>query len=364
MGEVDWREQVASRAAKILPDIISQTPVIGEAAKELLAAFGYDQGIADKYFTSLLRNLSKEVDKTFLDDGIGLEGGLAYAKSGNEKSNFIVSRPVAAYLHSITDPDQKPLPLKSLVVALLHERMWQCKDSAVLYDAYSVMPLYEGVTAITRRLQRIVSLAIEIRNNTLQAISKYEPAAKLFEMNNSNTSIYQHMERVRSDDVFSEADHAECIALSTCPILLIEKYIDLFANNGKENIHYIPYIKPFEAPDRDHPPMLRRAVVIDENSTSPGLAIENVVRIRPFAFLDMAASQNDDHAWPYGREVEAGFINLLPPFDLWCDHGSSIPPRWMEKGRVPDVVGVVIRNGAPTNQDWDEYVQSNSHSPD
>lgn len=358
-----WQEKVALRAAEMLPGLISQTPVIGESAKKLLSSLGYEQGIADSYFNSILRNLSLSVDKCFTDDAIGLEGGLVYSKSGTNKSNFIVSRSVAAYLNSITDPAQKPLALKSLVIALLHERMWQCKDSASLYDAYSIMPLYEGIKAITGRLQKIVSLAIDIRDTVLVAVSRFEPASEMFKLANGGSSVYEHCDKIRAEDIFTESAQSECISLSTCPSLLIERYIDIFASHGDMKFYYIPFTKPLVAPDKASPPMLKFGTVKDRNSSSPGLAIDNVIQIVPFPFLDMQAAKNDSNSWPYGKEVEAGYINLNPPFEFWCDKGISEKPAWAED-RVPDMVVVAERENAISTQEWDEYVTSAAKGQD
>lgn len=351
---VDWHQKVAMTAAEIIPSIIAQTPVIGDSAKKILNNLGYEHGVANGYLNSILKNLSARVNEVFCADASGLDGGLVYGRSGTLKSNFIVSRSVAAYLSSLTDSLQKPIALKGLVIALLHERMWQCKDSGRLYDQYSVMPLYEGIREITNRLALIVSLAIEIRNSIIQAISKFEPASELFKMANEGQSIQAFSETVRLNDLFDEHAHSECVSLSTCPMLLIERYMDLFSQHGAARFHYIPFPKPLEAPAKKAPPMLKSIQLRESFVMSPGLAVENIIQIKPYQFLNFKAAQNDN-CWPYGSEVEGGYINLNPPFELWCDQGNNEQPDWVED-RIPDVRFVAHRQ--ISNQEWDEYVEN------
>jgi hypothetical protein len=362
MTETSWKDKIALAAVKLFPDAIGSTPYIGSAARELIESLGYDLRVASGYFSSILKVESQKVNRAFDEDAIGLYGGLAYQKSGSKESNFIVSRAVAAYLNSITDTTKTPLSLKGLVIALLHERTWQCMDSKELYDAYTMMPLHEGISAITMRLQLIVSLAIEIRQSILGAIAKFEPAAKLFESSNMGLSIKVMIDQSRVNDVYDERDQAECIELSTNPTLLTERYVELFSSTGRARMHYIPYLKPYEIPKKDAPPMLKSIALEERSFQSPGLAVENIVRIIPYKFLDMSASSNDNLGWPYGKEIEAGYINLNPPFDFWCDHGviNSNKPEWIDGERIPDVLNSVVRSSAPSPEQWEEYESVNS----
>lgn len=352
-----WQQKVAMTAAEILPAIIGQTPIIGDSAQKILNTLGYEQGIADSYLNSILRNFSDRVDKAFNQDAIGLDGGLAYSKSGTAKSNFMVSRAIAAYLHSIIDPAQIPMNLRAIVIALLHERMWQCRDSKALHDWYSVLPLYDGIREITTRLSLIVSIAVEIRDGVIVALGRFEPSAELFKLANNGISVREYADHIRNNDIFDDHSHSECISLSTCPMLLIEKYVDLFTCSGNEKFHYIPYPKPQEKPNKFKPPMLKSAHIVDSASVSPGLAVENIVQIKPFPFLNMEAAKNDSSVWPYGEEIENGYINLNPPFQLWCDHAGLKIPDWVNN-RLPDVV--IVNKRGVTTQDWDEYVEENS----
>lgn len=358
----DWKDKIFNSAKKSFPDLIAETPIIGAAARDLIHALGYDKNLADSFFNSLLRKLSAVVDQNFCEDAVGPQGGLSYARSGSEKSNFLVSRTIAAWLNSITHPDHAPLSLKSIVISLLHERTWQCRDSGDLYNHYAVVPLLAGVGELKKRLNRIVDLATDIRNITLAAVATHDAAKLLFENSNAGTTVQQYIDYARKSDSFSEFDASDCLALSTTPMLLIERYVDLFAQDGKESFHYIPYLKPFDPPRRDSLPMLQSSKTLDRESVSPGLAIENIVRIAPFPFLDLATANGNRLTWPYGHEMESAFINLKPPFELWCDFGKSVRPEWVEPDRVPDVVGVLWRNGHPSDEQWNEYEQHASPS--
>lgn len=357
----EWAERITRAAKLAAPNLLSNIPGVGEAAKDLLNAFDYDRKVAEGCYETLLKKLSSMVESKFIEDGIGLEGGLIYGKTGNGKSNFLVSRSVAAWLNSITDPDVQPLSLKNIVLALLHERTWQSKDSHELYARYVALPLYEGVTEITSRLAMLVQLATNIRNITIAAIADFEPAAEMFKRCNGNVSIVDYMEYAKKVDQFNGIDQADLFALSTSPTKLIERYMEIFSVEGAHKFHFISYPIPVVAPDKQRPPMLQQSMVKGNGSVSPGLAIGNIVRIRPYKFLAIDAANQDDLHWPYGREPKSGYINIHPPFELWTDLGGDVtPPEWLEEDRLPDVVSVSQRQYDPNPEQWDEYVKTSS----
>jgi len=146
------------------------------------------------------------------------------------------------------------------------------------------------------------------------------------------------------------------------PKKLIDSYLDVICQPGSILLSYLPYEEPNRAPNRDAPPMLSSVKV--KGWDSPGLAVDNVVLIRPRKYLNTRIHEFSDTEWPYGNEYREGFIQLEPPFSLFMDDGADSRPQWVEE-RAPDVQCVHYRNHVTDYADYDEYssLKNNSFDP-
>lgn len=348
----DWIDSLQNAVKTSVRSVAGNIPIIGDAAQQLMDNMGYEDYVAETFYSELLRELSKIVDESFKKMTVSREGGLIYPESGDDKKKYIVSRSIAAWLHSITSESAKPLPIKSLVIALLHERNWQCRDSKDLHKKYSLLSIFDGIREMSATVKKIETLAEEIRNYTIDKISGFEPAITYFnKCNKLSMSFYDYSKWMIQCDLLSEKDSLECVTLCASPTLLVEHYIDAISSDGNSNFYWFPFPSPIQTPSRKNPPMIRIAKI--DGNLSPGYATTNIVHIAPTMFLNQ--TEFGRTSWPYGQEPEKAFIDLNPPFALWVDYGNNDRPEWLNENRSPDLITLYERENIPGYEEWDEY---------
>lgn len=372
-----WRKRFVDSVESGVDTAIIETPAIiadlatgggdtiQRALKGLLNGSGIERSVYNSLYHRILSKMSDKINSHFTSIKRGEEGGLVYPISNAKNGGFIVSRAMASLLNTITSHKKQMMPFSQFVLALLHERVWQCKDSSQFMHELRKTQAGVYLAYMQRATTDIVDIARECYLFALYEIKSNELTLKDFKESNPGIDIQSVIVSCERRDDINAQDILTMAFLILTPQKLIESYINAICQSGDGDIHYLPYATPLHAPNRDAPPMLAKSNV--RHTDSPGLAVNNIVLIKPNQQLNTNVDSFDELEWPYGREWSEGYIQLEPPFSLYmCDGKNGDQPDWIDSNRSPDITCVHHRDHETTFNDYLEYakISSNCQSPD
>jgi hypothetical protein len=359
------QKRVSAKNARTLldnngPSIIADNlPFLGGLVKTVIQESGYHDMMYTRLMQGLLISLSELVDKEFALNSVLLDaGGLASKEMMINGNKYVISKAVAAWLHSVADENSETMSKRNLVLALLHERLWQCKDSHPYQTTGQRLEVRQAMLSYENNIDRLLELAKTIQHFTLSELGKSDKAKEIFTEKNGGNAPAYYLSSQHPIHQWSEMDRIKLIALQLTPFYCLQEYMKIFSSpSGNKEMLFIPYVLPHATPSKTVMPPPERVMVADTPTSSPGLAVDNVVFINSYRNRKTLTEEKLD--WIVGKEMFCGYLNPSPPFDyyLMFEQSPHDLPEWAVD-REPDI--------APAHARWQydpkEYILSDMES--